>query len=90
MSLARRKSATFESLKMDRPAIYRIVVSGRLDENWRERFGGLNITEIAGAAGETETVLVGRMADQSELSGVLTALYESRFPVISVDCLEEI
>ena len=90
MSLLRTPPGLTGPLRMDRPAIYRIVVSGRLDERWRDLFGGLNISEIADSGQGVRTLLVGKMTDQSELSGVLTALYESHSPVISVDCLEEL
>ena len=75
---------------MNEPAIYRIRVSGRMHSRWIGRFGGLNITETRGEDGSVETVLVGRVVDQAELSGILNSLYESRYPVISVDCLGEI
>lgn len=73
---------------MTSPAIYRICVRGRLDAAWSERFGGLNITEIRGEGAEIETVLVGRLADQADLAGVLAALYESHYPVLSAECLD--
>ena len=90
MRSTRNLAPLLGNLKMDKPAIYRIVVSGRLDPEWADRFGGLNISEIAGNGQGVETILVGRMADQAELYGILIALHESRFPVISMDCLEEI
>lgn len=73
---------------MSSPAIYRILVRGRLDAAWSERFGGLNITEIQSGEGEIESVLVGRLSDQADLAGVLAALYESHLPVLSVNCLD--
>ncbi len=90
MSLPRKPTGLTGPLRMDKPAIYRIVVSGRLDDRWRDLFGGLNISELDDNGHGVHTMLVGRIVDQSELSGVLTALYESQFPVISVDCLEEL
>ena len=72
---------------MGSPAIYRIQVRGHLESAWSERFGGLNITEIRTGEGEVETVLVGRLADQADLAGVLAALYESHLPVLSAECL---
>ena len=73
---------------MSSPAIYRIQVRGRLGAAWPERFGGLNITEVRTDDGEVETVLVGRLADQADLAGVLGALYESHLPVLSAECLD--
>jgi len=72
---------------MSSPAIYRIQVLGRLDASWSERFGGMNITETRGGQDEIETVLVGRLADQADLAGLLSALYESHLPVLSAECL---
>ncbi len=73
---------------MDGPAIYRICVRGPLGAEWSSRLGGMDITPSSGADGETRTVLVGRLADQSALSGLLNGLYELHLPVISVECLE--
>ena len=72
---------------MDSPAIYRIQVRGRLDAAWSERFGGMNISEVRTDAGDIQMVLVGRLADQADLAGVLGALYESHFPLVSAECL---
>jgi hypothetical protein len=56
---------------MDGPTVYRIRVQGHLDAHWSERLGEMQITGSAGADGKPETVLVGRLADQAALSGVL-------------------
>jgi hypothetical protein len=40
-----------------------------------------------GEAEETQTVLVGRLADQSSLSGVLNTLHDLNLPVLSAECL---
>lgn len=69
-------------------AIYRIKVVGELDISWSDRVEGMNITEVSDSSGKFETILVGRLADQAALSGVLNTLYELHLPVISVDCLE--
>ncbi len=49
----------------------------------------MNITETHNTDGQDESILVGRLADQAALSGVLNTLYEQHLPVLSVDCLEE-
>jgi hypothetical protein len=74
---------------MKEPAIYRIRVRGHLDAKWSDRLEAMNITEIQHSGGENETILVGRLADQAALAGVLNTLYEQHLPVLSVDCLEE-
>jgi hypothetical protein len=47
----------------------------------------MNITETGKGKGKVETILVGRLADQAALSGVLNTLYELHLPVVSVECL---
>jgi len=37
--------------------------------------------------GRAETVLEGRLNDQSALSGVLNTLYDMHLPVVSADCI---
>jgi len=49
----------------------------------------MNITEVRHSEKDDETILVGRLADQAALSGVLNTMYEQHLPVLSVDCLEE-
>jgi hypothetical protein len=74
---------------MKEPAIYRIRVRGHLDAKWSERLEGMNITEVRHSEKDDETILVGRLADQAALAGVMNTLYEQHLPVLSVDCLEE-
>jgi hypothetical protein len=73
---------------MSEPAIYRITVGGRLNAKWAERIEGMNITEASGPDGKPTAVLVGRLANQAALAGVLNTLYELHLPVRSMDCLE--
>ena len=49
----------------------------------------LNITEAKNSDGETESILVGRLEDQSALSGILNSLYEKHLAVLSTECLEK-
>jgi hypothetical protein len=46
----------------------------------------MEITQEGGTE-ETQTVLVGRLADQSSLSGVLNTLHDLHLPVLSAECL---
>ena len=73
---------------MKEAATYRIRVAGRVDSKWSDRVSGMQITHVTHLRGKSESVLVGRLADQSALNGVLTALYDRHLPVISVDCLD--
>ena len=77
-----------QALTMAGAATYQIIVQGTLGSSWANRLAGMNITERRSENGEVEAVLVGRLADQAALSGVLDRLYELRLPVVSVDCLD--
>ena len=76
------------NVTMHGPAIYRICVQGHLDPHWSERLEGMKISEARQGDEDVKTILVGRLADQAALTGILNSLYELHMPVISVDCLE--
>ena len=76
------------SLEFHTPATYRIRVKGLLDESWSGRLGGMAIEVTKGPDGERETTLVGWLADQAALSGVLDALYGLHLPLLSVECVD--
>ena len=73
---------------MGSSARYRIRVQGSIGPEWGERLGGLHCEVIPGDAGQAQTVLVGHLLDQAELSGVLNSLYDLRMPLLSLECLE--
>jgi hypothetical protein len=73
---------------MGGPATYRIRVRGYLDAHWSDRIGEMKITESRGPDGEAESVLVGRLADQAALSGVLNTLYDLHLPLVSVEFVD--
>jgi hypothetical protein len=64
---------------------YRIRVKGHLDQTWSEWFEGLAIANLA--HGEAE--LVGPIADQAALHGVLTRVRDLGLPLISVRQVRE-
>lgn len=68
------------------PATYAIRVGGVLVPTWSDHLGGMRITVIQ-AGDEAVTELVGRLADQAALHGILSALYELGFPMLSVEYL---
>ena len=75
-------------LTMEGPATYRLVVKGALDSSAAKRLSGMSISELVSDDGEIETILVGRLADQAALSGLLNTLYGLHLPVVSAGCLE--
>jgi len=74
---------------MQGAANYRIRVRGCVDAAWSTRLGGMQIKELLSPEGDVETILVGRLADQAALSGVLNTLYELHLPMLSTECIDE-
>lgn len=73
---------------LDGPAVYRIKVEGQVPLSWSDRVMGMNITE-AMSDDTVISIIVGRLPDQAALSGVMSTLYDSRYAVLSVECLEK-
>jgi len=82
-------ATSWKGLKLETPATYRIRVQGRLDDTWADRLGGMAITAGTAADKPPVTILVGHLADQAALSGVLNTLYELHLPLLSVNNLDE-
>ena len=74
---------------MNGPAIYRIRVQGVLESKWAQRLEAMNITETTNPEGGPESILVGRLEDQSALAGVFNSLHDMRLPVLLIECLKE-
>jgi hypothetical protein len=79
-------STSANKATMNCPAIYRVRVQGSIPLDWSVRLMGMNIT-TSDDAGSEQSTLVGRLPDQAALSGVLNMLYDTQFPVLSVECL---
>ena len=73
---------------MHEPAIYQIHVQGRLDASLSDQIWGMQISEIRGADGAQETIMVGRLVDQAALCGILNSLNQLHLPLIAVECLD--
>ena len=48
----------------------------------------MQVTHATNPDGETESALVGPVADQGALNGILSALYGRHLPVIAFECLD--
>lgn len=69
---------------MQGPAVYRIDVQGIVPLDWAPCLVGMSVTNHS----DDQSTLVGRLPDQAALSGVLSALYDRRYPILSVECLQ--
>jgi hypothetical protein len=61
------------------PARYQIRVDGVLDDRWADWFDGLQVTSDG-----TQTVILGLLADQAALHGVLAKIRDLGLCLISV------
>jgi len=69
----------------DKPAVYEIRVKGSLECKWSEWFDGFAIIPQAG----DETLLVGPVADQPALYGILHKISNLGLPLLSVVRIED-
>ena len=86
---AMNQKPAFNGIKLETPATYRIRIQGKLDESWSDRLGGMAITPDTTADKPPVTILVGHLADQAALSGILNTLYELHLPLLLVEHLDE-
>jgi hypothetical protein len=74
--------------KLHTPAKYLIRAQGTLDSSCSDWLGGMSITTTGGADEPPVVTLVGRLADQAALMGVLDTLYNYyHCPLLSVEFL---
>ncbi len=72
---------------MDMPATYRICVTGCLESELAERLWGMTSSLVEKIGEPEQTALVGEVADQAALVGIINALYNSGHTVVSVERL---
>ena len=72
-------------LCLSQPAVYRIVVGGRLDESWSTWFGAMTVTTECCENGISVTTLTGMVGDQAALHGLLARIRDLGLPLLSVN-----
>ena len=82
-------STPWKIFKLETAATYRIRVQGQLDNSWSDRLAGMAITADLAPERPPVTILVGHLADQAALSGILNTIYELHLPLLSVENLDE-
>ena len=73
----------------DRPAVYQILLQGRLPRTWWNTVAGMTLDTTVVAGEEPMTVLRGEVADQAALCGLLNQLYDLQLTILSVVRLED-
>ena len=76
-----------QNLKFEKPATYRIRVTGHIDDSLVGQLGGMVISRAFTADSRPMTILVGYLSDQAALAGVLNELYELHLPLLTVESL---
>ena len=69
---------------MTTPALYRIIVKGKLDECWADWFDGTNILIEHSLDRNPDTALTCKVRDQAELFGILNRLNSLNLPLLQV------
>jgi hypothetical protein len=77
-----------QNLSKDRPAIYRIEMDGYIDHRILTWFDDMTLSTESREEGKTISTLVGLLADQAALHGLLDRIYTLGFLVISVTRVE--
>lgn len=70
---------------LDARCRYHILIRGTLDAGWSDRLGGMTISAVQEADGTPATALIGDLADQSALVGVLNSLHDLGLALVSVE-----
>jgi hypothetical protein len=75
----------FPPSQMDISATYRICVIGVIESSMAERFWGMTAVPVEQTDELEQTALVGEVADQTALVGIINALYNGGLTVVSVE-----
>jgi hypothetical protein len=75
------------AVPMDMPATYRICIIGVLESGFAERYWGMTSSPVERIDEPEGTVLVGEVADQAALVGIINALYNYGHTVVSVELM---
>lgn len=74
----------------DEPAMYQIEVQGRLDADRADWFDGMRLRTHTTALGRAITVLVGPVADQAALHGILNRIHALGLTLLHVKRIENL
>jgi hypothetical protein len=72
----------------DRPGLYQIRVVGNLDERWLAHLEGFEISTSSWGKYPQTTQIIGWLADQTALSGLLGLLNDLGRVILTVERLE--
>ena len=73
----------------DPETVYEIQVRGELDRGWEQWLGGLSVSVKRACEKPCVTTLIGPVADQSALRGILCKLWDLNLTLLSVRRIEK-
>ena len=77
-----------DHLKLDQPALYKLLVKGRLEASWSDWLEGMTVTAGRDEQGATVTSLTGIVVDQVALHGLLARISDLGLILLSVERAE--
>ena len=80
----------FLDYSFTKPAIYKIVVQGKIDNKLSDILLDLQINVEKADGQKYYSTLIGKINDQAALSGIMNTIYNMHITVISVNMLSEI
>ena len=72
-------------LPLDMRATYRICIIGELESSFANSYWGMTSSAVEEAGELEQTMLVGEVADQAALVGIINALYNKGYTIVSVE-----
>ncbi|HLO30614.1 MAG TPA: hypothetical protein VK249_15830 [Anaerolineales bacterium] len=88
ISMMRKSQASMEStqpLPSNDGGVYEIKIEERLDDHWKEWFEGMDLKHVENSElGRQCTLIIGPIADQSALHGLLAKIRDLNLTLISV------
>jgi hypothetical protein len=73
------------NVRIDEPAIYQIVLQGRLSQEWSNWLEGMTVASESSGDGPIMTTLSGTVVDQAHLYGLLSQIRDLSLPLLRVE-----
>jgi hypothetical protein len=83
------KNKTKDQYNFNKPAVYKIMVEGEIDNSWPDNLLGMQVKARKKEGNITFTSLIGEIRDQAALAGILNNLYEMHMTIMSVNILSD-